>query len=242
MVAHGVGDVMPLGEWRHRDEGHAKAELIKAGALVGEWAGRVGCKRRAESFLDGKAALAFRASAWLFAAGRIRSIGAQSGHNSIGCAGATLPGARRFDVIVRTAMFIVGDKDDGVFPKGPVAHRVDHLGDKSLAALNVSRRMLVVFFSKNSKIRINKRNFRQRTCDGISSRLGQEELQRQEVGIGRGWNSGEWTKAAALRDILEIISPGDFVFVEQIEDGSRDRFVTGRRGRENLTGRQVAKS
>src|SRR5947209_17642813 len=62
--------------------------------------------------------------------------------------------------------------------------------------------------------------------------LGEEGFQGQEVWIGGA-------EDAALRGVLVVVGPGDVVFIEQIEDGSVDGFVTAA-GRRDVAGGEMA--
>src|SRR5436190_24000573 len=102
-------------------------------------------------------------------------------------------------MIVKSAVLIVSNDDDRVFPGRAISHRAHDLRHVSLPALNVGRRMFVVFIRRpfQTEIRINERN--RRKSSGRS--LYEKDRERKEMGISRG------QKAAGLRSILEVVSP-----------------------------------
>ena len=187
VIADGVRDVVALGEGRDGDEGNADSELIKVGALGRVGAGGIGSEGRAER--DGvvqagvgvaeEVGVALCAAAGLKAGGWVRKIGALSGRDAVGIALAGLGSVGRTDMVVGTAVLIVGDEDDGVLPTGAVADGVDDLRDVGLAALDVGGRMLVVFEGRaaESKVGIDEGDLGERSGCG----LGEEERQGQEV-------------------------------------------------------------
>src|SRR5207247_9604122 len=87
----------------------------------------------------------FCASTRLLAGGRIGEIGTLSGSNSIRGQSSALLGPRRFGMIVESAVIVVGNKYDRVFPIGSAADRIHYLRDKSLSSLYVGWRLLVIF-------------------------------------------------------------------------------------------------
>src|SRR5712671_6216043 len=138
-----------------------------------------------------------------------------------------LRGRRRRSVIVETAVLIVGKKYDGILPVRTVANCADYLGDEGLAALDICGRMLVIFGRGpgQAEIWIDERNRRQCACCG----LNKKSCKGQEVRINA--RGAENTEAGSLRGILEIIGPGNAVFIEQVENRSGNRLVTSRRGK-----------
>ena len=155
----------------------------------------------------------------------------------------TLGRGRRRNVIVVAAVFVIGNQDDRVFPVRAVANRVDHLRNEGLASLNVGRRMFVIFRSgagKHAEIRIDEGNAWQwpDTRYRNSGCLSKECIQRKEVRIDAG--RAEQAERSALRHILKVIEPGDFILVEQIQDGAGNRLVTAWRRKRVVRG-QVSK-
>ena len=238
MIADGVRDVVALGEGRDGDEGNADSELIEVGALRRVGAGGIGGEGGAER--DGvvqagvgvaeEVGVALGPAAGLQAGGRVGEIGALAGRDAVGIALAGLRSMGRTDVVIETAVLIVGDEDDRILPVGAVADGIDDLGDVSLAALDVGGRMLVVFEgpAATSEVGIEEGDLRKRPRRS----LGEKEFQRQEVWICRA-------EAAALGVILEVVGPGDVVFIEKIEDRPVDGFVTAG-GRGDVTCREMA--
>src|SRR5579871_2219307 len=149
----------------------------------------------------------------------------------------TLRSVRWSYVIVLPAVLVIRDQDDRVLPEWSVAHRVDYLREKRLAALNVGGRMLIILElnAKHAKVGIHKRHRGQRICARSARRRREETLQRQEMRIVAR------TESAALRHVLKVVGPGNMVRVEQVEDGSSDRLVTTGR-RKDFRSRQVAES
>jgi len=187
VIADGVRDVLALGEGRDGDEGNADSELIEVGALGRVGAGGIGGEGGAERDrvvqagvgVAEEVGVALGAAAGLQAGGRVRSVGALAGRDTVGIGLTGLAGVGRTDVVVGTAVLIVGDEDDGILPAGAVADGVDDLRDVGLAALNVGRRMLVVFegYAAESEVGIDEGDLGERSGCG----LGEEELQRQDV-------------------------------------------------------------
>ena len=187
VIADGVRDVVAPGEGRDGDEGNADSVLIEVGALGRVGAGGIGSEGGAER--DGvvqagvgvadEVGVAFGPAAGLQAGGRVRSVGALAGRDAVGIGLAGLASVGGADVIVGTAVLIVGDEDDGILPAGAVADGVDDLRDVGLAALDVGGRMLVVFEGNaaESEVGIDEGDLGK----GSGRGLGQEELQRQEV-------------------------------------------------------------
>src|SRR5207302_9190083 len=147
---------------------------------------------------------------------------------------------RRRHVIVIAAVLVIGNEDDRILPQGPVAHGVHDLRNERLPSLYVRWRMLIVFElpSGQTEIGIDERHLRQRTYAGCSCSLRQEHLKRQEVWIHAC--RAEQPEAASLRRILEVVGPGYFTLIEQVEDGSGDRLVASRR-RKRIVGGQMSK-
>ena len=104
-----------------------------------------------------------RAPSGLLARGRIGQIFALTGVDAIRIACMILRGLWRCGVIVKAAVLIVGQEDDGIFPVRTVANCVDYLRHEGLASLNIRWRMLVIFGrgSRQPEIWIHKRNRRQ---------------------------------------------------------------------------------
>src|SRR5215469_9290058 len=129
-------------------------------------------------------------------------------------------------MVIKSAVLVVRDQDDGVAPVGSIAHRIDQLRYECLAALNVSGRMLVGFElgSQKPKVRVHKGNLRQRTESRDACSLRQKNLYRQEVRIGV---DKERAETESLGNVGEVIRPGDSVLIEQIEDRAGDRLVAG---------------
>ena len=187
VIADGVRDVLAFGEGRDGDEGDADSVLIEVGALGRVGTGGVGSEGGAER--DGvvhagvgvadEVGVALGAASGLQAGGRVGEIGALAGRDAVGIALAGLAGVGRADVVVGTAVLIVGDEDDGILPAGAVADGVDDLRDVGLAALDVGGRMLVVFKGRagESEVGIDEGDLGERSGCG----LGEKELQRQEV-------------------------------------------------------------
>lgn len=63
-------------------------------------------------------------------------------------------------MVLVTAVLIVGDEDNAVLPEGTVPHGVHDLRDEGLAALNIARRVLIVFRfdPEDAEVRINERD------------------------------------------------------------------------------------
>lgn len=174
MVAYGMRYIVRFREWRDCDQGNANTELVEVRAFRRVRARGIGRHCRAE--LDcvfyagvGRAqgvAGALRAASWLLAGRRIRQIGALTGCDSVRSEPMILRRGRRRGVIVEPAVLIIGKKDDRVFPVRTVANGVNYLRDVGLPALNVGRRMLIVFARRSgqAKIGVDKRNRRQRSC------------------------------------------------------------------------------
>ena len=144
-------------------------------------------------------------------------------------------------MIVEAAVFVIGKKDDGIFPTGAVTHGVNYLRDVCLAALNVGGRMLIIFCggAGQAEIGVDEGDGGQRAGCG----LGQESSEREEVRIviaGAGGDEG--AEAGALRSILIIVGPGNVVLIEQIENCSSNGFIAGAAGgRESVVGGEMAK-
>src|SRR5215467_834021 len=166
MVADRMRDVTRLGEGRDREEWHPHPELVETRALRGIGAGWIRSERGTEilGILDRvvcgveKIRGALGASAGLFTAGRIGKISALSGRNAIRRPRAGLLRLWRFGMVIKSAVLVVRDQDDGVAPVGSIAHGIDQLRYECLAALNVSGRMLVGFElgSQKTKVRVHK--------------------------------------------------------------------------------------
>src|SRR5882672_4438384 len=167
---------MLFGKRRNRNERNPEAELIKAGALIWKWAGRVSGKSGAKGFFRVQADRAVRAAAQLGAGGRVGKIGALSHSDSVGSARATLRRTRRFHMVVRSAVLVVGNQDDRVLPVGTVAHCINHLRDEGLASLDVRWRMLIVLglvAAEEAEIGIDKRHLREWAGSRHTRSLGQ---------------------------------------------------------------------
>src|ERR1044071_1310675 len=149
MVAHSVRYVVRLGKRRDGDEWHPEPKLIEAGALVRE--GVCGGKAGAKSFFDIQADGAVCSATRLLAGRRIRKVGAQPRHDSIGRTLAALAGPRRTPMIVRASVLVIGKEDDGILPVRAIAHGVDHLRNEGLAALDIGRRVLVILCGSSKK-------------------------------------------------------------------------------------------
>src|SRR6516164_170457 len=105
-------------------------------------------------------------------------------------------------------MLVVRDKDDRILPERPVTDGIHDLGHISLAALNVRRRMLVVFQNTREEgsayeRRVHERYRRQGSS--MAAGLAQEGCQRKEMRVGG------WPEATSLWQVLEVVSPGDVV-------------------------------
>jgi len=135
VIADGVRDVVALGEGRDCDEGNADSELIEVGALGRVGAGGIGgeggaerdCVIQAGVGVAEKVGAAPGATAGLQAGGRVGEIGALAGRDAVGIALVGLRSVGRGDVVVETAVLIVGDEDDRILPAGAVADGVDDL-------------------------------------------------------------------------------------------------------------------
>ncbi len=127
---------------------------------------------------------------------------------------------RRRYVIIITAVLVIRDEDDRILPERPVAHSIHDLRNERLSSLYVRRRVLIVFElpSEQAEIGINKCHLRQRTNAWYSPRLRQKHLKRQEMWINAC--CAEQPEAASLRRILEVVGPGNFILIEQVEDRS----------------------
>ena len=84
-----------------------------------------------------------------------------------------LPGPGWRHVIEKAAMLVVSQDDDAVLPEWAVANGVDDLRDKSLATLNVGRRMLIVFIldAQHAKVWVDESNSGQRRQPGLACKL-----------------------------------------------------------------------
>src|SRR5579883_2419112 len=180
---------MGLRERRYGHERYANSELIERRAVVRVGAGRIGRKFRTQlACIDHRCircakrvAAAFGSATWFQARGRIGQILALTGGDSVRCASASLRCSGRRGMVVKSAMLVVGDEYDGIFPEGTIAHRANRLRYPCLAALDVCRRMLVVLRGSPSqaKVGIDKRNARQIACTGHSRGLREEKSKRQ---------------------------------------------------------------
>jgi hypothetical protein len=113
----------------------------------------------------------------LEAGGSVGKVGALSWKNSIGGSLVALRGARRSDVIVVAAVFVVGEEDYRVLPVGAIAKRVEYLGNIGFASLNVGGGMLIVFklAAEQAEIRVEEDDFGKRRRAGCSCGLCQED-------------------------------------------------------------------
>ena len=109
--------------------------------------------------------------------------------------------SRRPSMIKETAVFVINDENDGILPVRAIADSRNHLRNESLAPLDVSRRMFIVFIldSENPEIGIHERHLRQRTCPWHSGSLRQKKLQRQEVWVSP--SGAEQPEAGSLRQV-----------------------------------------
>ena len=90
--------------------------------------------------------------------------------------------------------------------------------------------IILVRRSRGSKVGVDEDDLRERA----QTRRGQEE-RRDRLIVGRISRA----KAVVLTDIFVIVRPGNAMFVELVEDGSRDRFVSDYR-RNNVAGGQMS--
>src|SRR5579864_2998065 len=81
--------------------------------------------------------------------------------------------------------------------------------------------MLVIFRGQSSKpeIGIKEGHLRQRAkCRVCSRGLGEKYLQQLEMRVRR-------KEISSLRQILEVVSPGDAVVIHEFEDRASDRLI-----------------
>jgi len=124
VVADGVRNVVLLGERRDGDEWNAYAELIKIRAVCRIGTRGVGGHRRAELFrilhagVRGAYGIAgtLRDSSGLLTRGRIGQILALTGVDTGRIKRVVLRRHGRRGMIVKTAVPVVGQENDGVFP------------------------------------------------------------------------------------------------------------------------------
>src|ERR1700756_2122154 len=158
--------VRRLGERRHCDHRYSHSKLVECGATGGEWPGWILRQSRAKRFSiqqrrigrTDKIPRTLRAASRLLAEWWQRQIFALSGEDAIRRTSAVLRSTWWPGVVVESAMLVVQNKYDGILPEWPVAHGVHDIGNMILPALNICRRMLVVFqrSARSSQIRVHK--------------------------------------------------------------------------------------
>src|SRR5262249_41557688 len=114
VIPHRVRHIVLLRERRNSQEGHTKAKLVKVRARGRKRPGHVRAQRGAQAdgaaFTDG----ALSTATGLQTRGRIGEVGALAGADAVWVRIVPLSCMRRGYMIVRAAVFVVGDEDDGV--------------------------------------------------------------------------------------------------------------------------------
>jgi hypothetical protein len=214
--------------------GNPDSELIEVSALRGVGAGWISGQGGAERDrvlqagvgVASEVGVAVCSAARLQAGRHVRKIGALPGRDTVWIAPAALASMGWTDMVIGTAVLIVGNENYRILPVGAIPNGIDHLRDVSLAAQDVGRRMFVIFKSPaaESKVGIDEGKLRKRPRRG----LGKKEIQRQEARNCR-------VEAAGLGRILEVVGPSHVVFIH-VACLLRDRPGVLQQGEEERSG------